>query len=288
LIKEQSFRYPSILSIQRVDQRSSPKSYSVSDGLFSQQNFHRCTAYLVSNGKPVTLAMTYVRSDETEADAVERILDRVAAYPFEIDLLLADRGFYNEQVIRQARNIAATVIPVAKKGNRLNDKLDVHCSYMTTYRMYKDHERELGFPLAVAVSYQAGDRGKHGEVVRGYVACDLPDHTPKQIEWLYHKRSTIETSYRLVRQARATTTTKDPIVRFAFMLVSFLLENLWLVLRWAVVARPRRGGGDLSETFTFTTFCDWIRHALEEALERRWKIRMNGVGVPSGYATAAG
>jgi hypothetical protein len=34
---------------------------------------HRyCTAYLVSNGKPVTLAMTYVRSDEKQADAVER------------------------------------------------------------------------------------------------------------------------------------------------------------------------------------------------------------------------
>jgi len=45
---------------------------------------HRyCTAYVVSNGKPVTLAMTYVPSDETEADAVERVLDRVAAYPFE-------------------------------------------------------------------------------------------------------------------------------------------------------------------------------------------------------------
>ena len=59
---------------------------------------HRyCTAYAVSNGKPVTLALTYVRSDEKEADAVECVLDRVGTYPFEIDLLLADRGFYNER-----------------------------------------------------------------------------------------------------------------------------------------------------------------------------------------------
>jgi len=44
---------------------------------------HRyCTAYVVSNGKPVTLAMTYVRSDEDEADAVERVLARVENYPF--------------------------------------------------------------------------------------------------------------------------------------------------------------------------------------------------------------
>jgi len=204
---------------------------------------HRyCTAYVVSNGKPVTLAMTYVRSDEDEADAVERVLARVENYPFEIDLLLADSGFYNERVIRRARDIAPTVVHVPKKGERMKDKLETHKSYMTTYRMYKDSERELRFPLAVAVSYQNGDRGKHGEVVRGYVACGVTDRSAKQVEHRYRKRSGIETTYRLLRQARGITTTRDPVVRFAIMLVAALLENLWLVLRWAVVARPRRAG----------------------------------------------
>ena len=59
-------------------------------------------------------------------------------------------------------------------------------------------------------------------------------------------------------------------------------------IRWAVVARPQRGGRDLPEQFTFTTFCDWIRHELEAELERRWEIDMNGVGVPDVYAEAAG
>jgi len=250
---------------------------------------HRyCTAYVVSNGKPVTLAMTYVRNDEDEADAVERVLARVKNYPFEIDLLLADSGFFNERVIRRSRDIAATVVHVPKKGERMKDKLDVHKSYMTTYRIYKNRERELCVPLAVAVSYRNGDRNKHGEVVRGYVACGVADKTPKQVERLYRKRSGIETTYRLLRQARGTTTTRDPVVRFAIMLVAALLENLWLVLRWAVVARPQRGGRDLPEEFTFKTFCDWIRHELEEELQRQWQIKANGVGVPSSQATAAG
>jgi hypothetical protein len=59
-------------------------------------------------------------------------------------------------------------------------------------------------------------------------------------------------------------------------------------LRWAVVARPRWGGRDLPEEFTFKTFCDWIRHELEEELRRRWKIKANGVGVPASQAVAAG
>jgi len=58
-----------------------------------------------------------VRSDESEADAVERVLDRIGAYPFEIDLLLSDRGFYNERILRQSRGIAATVVPVQKRAN---------------------------------------------------------------------------------------------------------------------------------------------------------------------------
>ncbi len=45
---------------------------------------------------------------------------------------------------------------------------------------------------------------------------------------------------------------------------------------------------DLVEEFTFKTFCDWIRHELEEELRRRWKIKANEVGVPASQATAAG
>jgi hypothetical protein len=114
---------------------------------------HRyCTAYVVSNEKPVTLAMTYVRNDEDEADAVERVLARVESYPFEVELLLGDSGFYNERVIRRARDIAATVVHVPKKGERMKEKLNTHKSYLTTHYMYKDSERALRFPLAVAVS----------------------------------------------------------------------------------------------------------------------------------------
>lgn len=59
-------------------------------------------------------------------------------------------------------------------------------------------------------------------------------------------------------------------------------------IRWAVVARPRRGGRDLPEEFSFKTFRDWISHELEEKLRRQWKIKANGVGVPASQATAAG
>ncbi|GAB7020982.1 hypothetical protein JCM18750_38440 [Halostagnicola bangensis] len=77
--------------------------------------------------------MTYVRSDESETAAVERVLNRVEAYHFEMDLLIADRGFYNERILRRSQEIAATVVPVQKNGDRMQEKLETRCPYMTTY-----------------------------------------------------------------------------------------------------------------------------------------------------------
>ena len=249
---------------------------------------HRyCTAFTLTQGKRLTLAVTKVRSDEPTADAAERILGRVGSLPFETDVYLADRGFYIEQFLRSARQQAPVVVPVVPKGDRLKEKLDTSASKWDEYTMYKDCERELTFPLAVCLSYHNGDRGKNGEVVRGYTADGLTDRRPKQIEQLYRKRSAIETDYRLFRQARAVTTTDDVAVRLLYVVVSFLLKNLWVILRWAVVARPRRGGRDLPTQFTFNTFQEWIKHELDAELSRRWWVPTNGVGIPDSYTLAA-
>ncbi len=59
----------------------------------------------------------YVRSDESEADAIERIPDRIETYPFEIDRLLADRVSYNERILCRLRDISATAVPAQRRAN---------------------------------------------------------------------------------------------------------------------------------------------------------------------------
>lgn len=48
------------------------------------------TVYVVSNRKSVTLTFAHVHSDEKETGALNGASNRVAAHPFNIDLLLAD------------------------------------------------------------------------------------------------------------------------------------------------------------------------------------------------------
>jgi len=58
-----------------------------------------CTAFVLDTSKPLTLAVTAVDATDSPIDVVERVLDRVDGLPFEIQCLLADRGFYTERVI---------------------------------------------------------------------------------------------------------------------------------------------------------------------------------------------
>jgi len=146
--------------------------------------------------------MTYVRSDEDEVDAVERVLARVENYPFEIDLLFADSGFYNER-IPAALVISPQRSFTPKKGERMKDKLETHKSYMTTYRTYKDSERELRCACPRSLSPTRTEIEASARRGRSWLRGVWRYYrSAKQVEHRYRKRSGIETTYRLLRQAR--------------------------------------------------------------------------------------
>jgi hypothetical protein len=78
----------------------------------------RCHRYLAAftlcRSKPLIVAVTAVRGDEPKRNAVERLLDHVAALSVPISCLLVDRGFYDEASIRQLHDAAPVVLPKTK------------------------------------------------------------------------------------------------------------------------------------------------------------------------------
>jgi len=236
-------------------------------------NCHRyCTAFVLDTKKPLTLAITPVVSDEDAADAVGRVLDRVEQLPFEVDAILADRGYYQERVIRRARATAPVVLRSSKRENGFH-QLDTRLLLDRICDVQGQRPR-ASVPHAVCVSYHNGDRGENGEVVRGYVACDLTDRTPKQVETLYRKRSAIETSYRTYREARATTTTPDPLILVC-------TRRCGLSVAESLVGRaldgrrpPTTGGRDLPTEFTSELVCGWIRDHLSTELDGSTRGRL--------------
>jgi len=56
-----------------------------------------------------------------------------------------------------------------------------------------------------------------------------------------------------------------------------------VIVRWGVLATPRRGGRVLVEWYRFEVFRKWVDHALDETLGRKWETPINGVGIPVVY-----
>jgi hypothetical protein len=246
---------------------------------------HRyCTAFVIARGKPLTLAVEPVAGEDSKADAVERVLARVETYPFEIERILIDRAAFAGDVIGVLRETAPSVFPVRTGKDSLREKLSVNASYMTEETICEGKENEQTYPLAVNVTYQNGDRGKSGLKRTGYAAYGLEDRTPAQVAAVYDKRSRIEKSYEKFREARAATTTPSMTIRLFYVGVGFLLEQLWVVVQWAVLATPQRGGRALPVEFTFgDAFLHGIERVLDDELGWKEKHRTNGVGLPAGH-----
>jgi len=246
---------------------------------------HRyCTAFVIARGKPLTLAIEPVAGEDNKADAVERVLARVETYPFETERILIDRAAFAGELIGVLRETAPPVFPVKTGKDSLRRKLSVNASYMTEETICEGKEHEQTYPLAVNVTYQNGDRGKSGVKRTGYAAYGLEDRTPAQVATVYDKRSRIEKSYEKFREARALTTTPSTTIRLFYVGVGFLLEQLWVVLQWAVLAQPRRGGRALPVEFTFSDgFLHGVERVLDDELGWKEQYRTNRIGLPAGY-----
>lgn len=65
-------------------------------------------------------------------------------------------------------------------------------------------------------------------------------------------------------QCRIKTTTKNPIIRFLFVSIAFLIVNLWIYLLWRYISRSRRGGRQLyPKLFSLQQMLGFLRQAVD-------------------------
>ena len=67
------------------------------------------------------------------------------------------------------------------------------------------------------------------------------DEPPQRIRQRYRRRFGIESSYRLMDQVRARTTSPHAALRFVLMGLAVLLLNMWIHLHWQFLRVPGRG-----------------------------------------------
>lgn len=136
-------------------------------------------------------------------------------------------------------------------------------SYSTQYTMHSKNG-EATFQVNVVVKYSKGKYKTKGIKYFAYATHGTNIPISKTFKE-YRKRFGIESSYKLMNQARARTSTKKPFLRLLYIGLSLLLINIWIYIQWTHLSRPRQSGRQ-PRTWTFKTMLRQITRKTEEIL----------------------
>jgi hypothetical protein len=201
-------------------------------------HFHcYATLYTVKRHKRYTLALTLVRRSDTSLSVLQRLLARVKALGVHLQRLYLDRGFDNNGVVAFLEDQPfAAIIPLTIRGNQGGSRalLKGRRSSETTYTRASQTYGEQTFTVFIVCKYSAGRYKRHGLERFAYILTGPILLSPAQIYDEYRHRFAIESSYRLMNQVRARTTSTSVAVRFFFVALAFLLLNLWALVKAAI------------------------------------------------------
>jgi putative transposase len=241
-------------------------------------HFHAyATVYLVFRGQRFTVALTAVWQGDPLKEVIRRLLRRAGDAGVRPALLLLDRGFYSVAVIRYLQAARYPfLMPLVCRGRKASHPKGASGSRVFQYRRRSGWDRytltEAGgrtatVSVGVHVRNRRGRRGKRGRerLVYGYWGIQ-----PKSVVWLsetYRQRFGIESSYRQLREAKAKTCSRSPVVRLFLVGVALVLRNVWVWLHYAVLSSPRRGGRQCNaERLRFKALLLMLLHEAERLL----------------------
>jgi putative transposase len=185
--------------------------------------FRIASAYVIWGPVRLTLAVTYVLPEDTPLVVLQRLLFRLKSLILRLNTLYLDKGFCSGPIIDylKARNQPTFLAcPIRGKTGGTRALCKGRKSYRTTYTFTDGTHVDLVLKATLVP-------GKNGKLRRKWLAFVVIqiDWTPKKIHQRYRRRFGIECSYRMMRQVRAITTSKNPALRFFLIAFGLLLIN---------------------------------------------------------------
>jgi len=229
------------------------------------------TVYAITRDHQVTLAVYPVTKGTSNVAYIARCLDAISSIGLRIQALCLDREFYAKKVIDFLTTIKVPfIIPVRKQSRAMKKLLIGTKSRFGEYIMRG--KPSLHLKIAINVKYANGKREKHGVENLGYVIHGI-SWNPQKIHMIYRSRFAIESSYRMRNQVKPRTSTRNPVIRYLFAIISFLLKNLWMAMLWTRFSPVKQGPGTIKNcAFRFDKFLLLIWEAVRSIMKIVRKI----------------
>ncbi|WP_305064977.1 ISH3 family transposase [Methanococcoides sp.] len=226
--------------------------------------------YIINKNKRFTISVLPVENGKLKTDYINCFIKRIDELNFKVNVLCLDREFYSSKVFAflQEKEIPH-IIPVVKRGRKIKTVLMGRKKRYDTYVM-KGAEGNVKLDVVIDVKYKKGNRGETGCENFGFVVYGT-DWDPRKVSTTYRKRFAIEASYRMRNIVKPKTSSKNPMFRYFYTLVSFLLKNTWVTLQRRHFTRVKRGPQVIEyDMFRFDMFIhfvmEWVRKKLRVRL----------------------
>jgi putative transposase len=235
-------------------------------------SFYRCaTAYVMQRDVRLTLAVAFVKPSDDKVALVERLLVRVQQAGVRIRCLYADKGFCTIPVLHwllEQRVPAILAAPIRGKQGGTRALCQGRGSYRTVHTFRSAEHGALTVPVTVIRTYHRRHSGQRRAAWLVYVCLDVAG-VPQRVRKRYRRRFGIESSYRLIEQVRARTTSRSPALRFLLLGLALLIVNMWIRLHWLYLRVPGRGPRRVAR---WRFRLDRMTRFLTRAIERHYGV----------------
>ncbi len=235
-------------------------------------SFYRCaTAYVMQRDVRFTLAVVVVKPGDDKVALLRRLLSYVRQAGVRIRCLFADKGFCTIPVLRwllTERVPAILAAPIRGKHGGTRALCQGPKSYRTTHTFASAEHGALSVPVAVVRTYHRRRSGQRRTAWLLYVCLGVDDPPPR-VRKRYRRRFGIESSYRVMEQVRARTTSPSAGLRFLLMGLALVIVNVWIRLHWLFLRVPGRGPRRVAR---HALRLDRLARFLTRAIERHYGV----------------
>jgi len=202
--------------------------------------FRIASAYVIWREVRLTLALTYVLPDDSLVEVVARLLKRLQQVGLHASVLYLDKGFCSGEMIRylqRTEQAAVLACPIRGKQGGIRALCQGRGSYTTDYTFTDGTTARLALVDTRVHNPKTQCKQRKWLV---FVLIHLA-WTPRQVYHNYRRRFGIEASYRSLRQVKVLTNSRNPALRFFFLGLGLLIQNVWVLARWLFTRRPSKG-----------------------------------------------
>jgi putative transposase len=197
------------------------------------------TAYIIWRQVRLTLAVRYVLPEEKTLEILKFLLNRLKKLGFKAKVLYMDKGFSATAIIQYLtaqQQPAIIACPIRGKTSGTRALCRGRSSYSTKYTFTDGTQTIIAMKASLVPNVS-------GQLRRKWLAfiLILLDWKPDKVYDEYRRRFGVECSYRMLRRVRASTTSRNPSLRFFLLGVGLILVNAWVFLRWTFSRLMHRG-----------------------------------------------